>query len=281
MKKRTKLTAMGIALAIMLCVWIAHGNQNVGLTTYEQAVSGLPGAFDGLRIVQLSDLHNVSFGDDNQKLISVIARAQPDMIFITGDMLDSRKTDIEAALNIADSIVSIAPTYYVNGNHEARLAEYEDFESSLEKCGITVLRNRAVQLEREGAVINITGVDDPSFASTYFDSGAESAAVESAIDKMDTEGCTLLLAHRPELFDVYAENGIELAFCGHTHGGQIRLPLLGGLYAPGLGFLPEYDGGLYHKGGSAMIVSRGIGNSIFPFRVNNDPEVILAILSCG
>lgn len=281
MKRSTKLIFVGIALAVLLWLWIDYGNQNIGLTTYEVEVTGLPGAFEGLRIVQLSDLHNITFRDDNIRLISVISQAEPDVIFITGDMLDSRKTDIQAALNVAESVVRIAPTYYVPGNHEARLREYVDFEERLEMLGVTVLRNRAVRLEGAGDTLNIAGVEDPRFVLTYLDSGAEGDVMKAALEEMDTEGCTLLLSHRPEMFDIYAEKGIALTFSGHTHGGQIRLPLIGGLYAPGLGFLPEYDGGLYRKGDSAMIVSRGIGNSIFPFRVNNDPEVVLAVLSCG
>ena len=275
MKRKGIIIAAAVMIAV-LSVWIAHGNQNIGLTTYEAKVSGLPQAFEGLRIVQLSDLHNVVFKDGNAKLIALVEQAEPDMIFITGDMLDSRRTDTQAALRVADKVVGIAPTYYVPGNHEARLSEYGEFERSLEKLGVTVLRNSAVPVEKDGEVISIAGVDDPDF----LDADGGEAAMNLMLNQLDTKGCTLLLSHRPELFEVYAEKGIALAFSGHVHGGQIRLPLLGGLYGPHQGFFPEYDGGLYYKEDSAMIVSRGIGNSIFPFRVNNDPEVVLAILEC-
>lgn len=275
-KSRIKLISAGMVLAVLLCIWIAHGNQNIGLTAYEAEVTGLPLSFEGLKVVQLSDLHNVTFKDDNKKLISIIADTEPDMIFITGDMLDSRKTNMEAALDIAQQAVTIAPTYYVPGNHESRIKEYAEFESRLVKTGITVLRNSAVSVEKDGEAITIAGVDDPDF----LDAEDAEAAMSAMLNRLNIEGCALLLSHRPELFDVYADKGIELTFSGHTHGGQIRLPFLGGLYAPGLGFFPEYDGGLYHKGSSTMVVSRGIGNSLFPFRVNNDPEVVLAILRC-
>ena len=275
MKIKSVIIAAAVLIAV-LSAWIAHSNQNIGLTTYEAKVSGLPQAFEGLRIVQLSDLHNVVFKDGNAKLIALVEQAEPDMIFITGDMLDSRRTDTQAALRVADKVVGIAPTYYVPGNHEARLSEYGEFEGSLEKLGVTVLRNSAVSVERDGEAISIAGVDDPDF----LDADGGEAAMNVMLNQFDTVGCTLLLSHRPELFDVYADKGIALAFSGHVHGGQIRLPLLGGLYGPHQGFFPEYDGGLYYKEDSAMIVSRGIGNSIFPFRVNNDPEVVLAILEC-
>ncbi len=279
MKRKSLIIAAAVLIAV-LSAWIAHGNQNIGLTTYEAEVKGLPQAFDGLRIVQLSDLHNTVFRDGNEKPLSLVEQAEPDMIFITGDMLDSRKTDVQAALSVAEKVVNIAPVYYVTGNHEARLAEYMDFERSLEKLGITVLRNRAVSIEKDGEAITIAGVDDPTFVLTYLDKGAEKAYMNAVLEGIGSKGCTLLLSHRPELFDVYAEQGIALAFSGHAHGGQIRLPLLGGLYGPDQGFFPEHDGGLYQKDDSAMIVSRGIGNSIFPFRVNNDPEIVLAILEC-
>lgn len=275
-KSRIKLISAGMVLAVLLCIWIAHGNQNIGLTAYEAEVTGLPLSFEGLKVVQLSDLHNVTFKDDNKKLISIIADAEPDMIFITGDMLDSRKTNMEAALDISEKAVAIAPTYYVPGNHESRIKEYAEFVSRLVKTGITVLRNSAVSVKKDGEAITIAGVEDPVF----MDAEDAEAAMNAMLNRLNIEGCTLLLSHRPELFDVYADKGIELTFSGHTHGGQIRLPFLGGLYAPGLGFFPEYDGGLYHKGSSTMVVSRGIGNSLFPFRVNNDPEVVLAILRC-
>ena len=276
MKIKSVIIAAAVLIAV-LSAWIAHGNQNIGLTTHETEVSGLPQAFEGLRIVQLSDLHNVVFKDGNAKLIALVEQAEPDMIFITGDMLDSRRTDTQAALRVADKVVDRAPTYYVPGNHEARLSEYGEFERSLENLGVMVLRNSAVSVERDGEAISIVGVDDPDFLDA--DGGEE--AMNVMLDQLDTKGCTLLLSHRPELFAVYAEKGIALAFSGHVHGGQIRLPLLGGLYGPHQGFFPEYDGGLYHEDNSAMIVSRGIGNSIFPFRVNNDPEVVLAVLRCG
>ena len=276
MKIKSVIIAAAV-LTVVLSAWIAHGNQNIGLTTYEAKVSGLPQAFEGLRIVQLSDLHNVVFKDGNAKLIALVEQAEPDMIFITGDMLDSRRTDTQAALRVAEKVVGIAATYYVPGNHEARLSEYGEFEGSLEKLGVTVLRNSAVLVEKDGEVISIAGVDDPDF----LDADGGEAAMNVMLDQLDTKGCTLLLSHRPELFDVYADKGIALAFSGHVHGGQIRLPLLGGLYGPHQGFFPEYDGGVYYRDDSAMIVSRGIGNSIFPFRVNNDPEVVLAVLRCG
>ena len=276
MKRRTKLIFVGIALAVLLWLWIDYGNQNIGLTTYEVKVSGLPGAFGELRIVQLSDLHNITFRDDNIRLISVISQAEPDMIFITGDMLDSRKTDTQAALNVAENAVSIAPVYYVTGNHEARIAEYAEFENSLEALGVTVLRNTSVQLERDGDILNIAGVDDPSF----LDADGGEKAMDMILKRLGPNGCTLLLSHRPELFETYVKYNIPLTFSGHAHGGQMRLPLIGGIYAPHGGFFPEYDGGLYRQDSSAMIVSRGIGNSVFPFRVNNDPEVVLVVLKC-
>ncbi len=266
--KHKAIAAAGL-LIILLGVLIYMGNQNVGVTEYEVKVAGLPDAFDGMRVVQLSDLHNVKFRDGNKKLLELTADAEPDVIFITGDMLDSRRTDAKVALELAEALTELAPVYYVTGNHEARIGEYADFEQAMEQLGITLLRNRTVTLERNGELLNIAGVDDPAFGAGY--AGWQAAG----------DGCTLLLAHRPELFKEYAEGGADLVFSGHVHGGQIRLPVLGGVYGPGQGFFPEYDSGVYSTMGSTMIVSRGIGNSIFPFRVNNAPEIVLAVLRQG
>ena len=137
------------------------------------------------------------------------------------------------------------------------------------------LRSEAVHIERGGARICLAGIDDPAFAS-----GGDAASRAGAmLDGLIGPGVyTVLLAHRPELAEVYARAGANLTLSGHAHGGQIRLPFLGGLFAPGQGFFPEYDAGLYREGEALMLVSRGLGNSLFPLRVNNRPELVAATL---
>lgn len=272
-KKKTICILSGILL--ILIVWTAWGNAALELNTYTISSRGLPDAFDGYRIAQVSDLHNAEFGDGNQRLLDMLREAEPDMIAITGDLIDSRKTNIAVALAFAEEAVRIAPCYYVSGNHEARVPEYRELKAGLEAAGVTVLDDARVEIEISGKSITIIGVNDPSFLADYLTSDA--AVMDRKLSELSSEDAsfTILLSHRPELFDTYAAHDMDLVLTGHAHGGQFRLPLIGGLIAPNQGLFPKYDDGLYSEGNTNMIVSRGLGNSILPFRFNNRPEVVL------
>ena len=250
------------------------------LNTYTVASKTLPEPFDGFRIVQVSDLHNAKFGEDNGKLIELIKCATPDLIAITGDLVDSRKTDLKTALRFAKQAAQIAPVYYVTGNHEARIAECETLKDELRNLGVIVLENTAVGIERNGEVVSLIGVDDPSFETDYLFGDAEAVMRERLAGLTTKNTFTVLLSHRPELFSCYAEHEIDLVLSGHAHGGQFRLPFVGGLVAPNQGLFPKYDAGRFVSERTTMIVSRGIGNSILPFRINNRPEVVLVELKC-
>lgn len=272
-KKKTICILSGILL--ILIVWTAWGNTALEPNTYTISSRGLPDAFDGYRIAQVSDLHNAEFGDGNQRLLDMLREAEPDMIAITGDLIDSRKTNIAVALAFAEEAVRIAPCYYVSGNHEARVPEYRELKAGLEAAGVTVLDDARVEIEISGKSITIIGVNDPSFLADYLTSDA--AVMDRKLSELSSEDAsfTILLSHRPELFDTYAAHEMDLVLTGHAHGGQFRLPLIGGLIAPNQGLFPKYDDGLYSEGNTNMIVSRGLGNSIIPFRFNNRPEVVL------
>lgn len=272
-KKKTICILSGILL--ILIVWTAWGNAALELNTYTISSRGLPDAFDGYRIAQVSDLHNAEFGGGNQRLLDMLREAEPDMIAITGDLIDSRKTNIAVALAFAEEAVRIAPCYYVSGNHEARVPEYRELKAGLEAAGVTVLDDARVEIEISGKSITIIGVNDPSFLADYLTSDA--AVTDRKLSELSSEDAsfTILLSHRPELFDTYAAHDMDLVLTGHAHGGQFRLPLISGLIAPNQGLFPKYDDGLYSEGNTNMIVSRGLGNSIIPFRFNNRPEVVL------
>lgn len=272
-KKNTRYVLAGIFL--VLIVWTVWENSALERNTYTIRSPELPDVFDGCRIAQVSDLHNAEFGDRNQRLLEMLREAEPDMIAITGDLIDSRKTNIAVALAFAEEAVKIAPCYYVSGNHEARVSEYQDLKTSLEAAGVTVLDDARVEIEISGKSITIIGVNDPSFHADYLTSDA--AVMDRKLSELSSEaaGFTILLSHRPELFDTYADHNMNLVLSGHAHGGQFRLPLIGGLIAPNQGLFPKYDAGLYSDGSTNMIVSRGLGNSIIPFRFNNRPEVVL------
>lgn len=269
MKHSTVAAAAGIAAA----GWLLWGNSSVTTTTVTVSHSAVPRPFDGFRIAHITDFHNTTFGKQHHRLLSRLRAAVPDIIAITGDMLDARRTDIPQALDFAAEIVKIAPCYYVMGNHEARIPTYPEFEAGLRELGIHVLRSEAVQLEREGEYLTIIGMDDPS-ASEHFT--ADLLQLQTG-----ARGFTLLLSHRPERFETYCSAGVHLALCGHAHGGQVRIPFIGGVIAPHQGFFPKYDSGVYRKGDTRMILSRGLGNSLCPLRVNNRPELVIAQLCCN
>lgn len=280
-KKLSFVLSLTVIILTALIVWLLWGNRALELNTYTVTSDKIPKEFYGFRIAHVSDVHNTEIGDDNKKLLSVLREAEPDIIAITGDLIDSRNTDIETALRFAEGAAEIAPCYYVTGNHEARVAEYDELKKRLVELGVVVLDNKRVELEKNGEALTFIGVDDPDFTADYLFDDSKSiieAQVQRLSDKEDRY--TVLLSHRPELFDVYAESGADLILSGHAHGGQIRLPVVGGIFAPHQGFFPEYDGGIYTNAGVKMIVSRGVGNSLFPLRVNNRPEVILIEL-CG
>ena len=200
---------------------------------------------------------------------------------ITGDMIDSRHTDVEIALDFARQAVKIAPVYYVSGNHESRVVEYEALKKGLIEVGVEVMENRKVRIDCEGEHITLLGIIDPTFQDEHFPEDEKSIA-RRAIEELqeESDGYTVLLSHRPELFDLYVDTGMDLVFTSHAHGGQFRLPFIGGIIAPHQGFFPEYDGGQFTKGYTTMMVSRGVGNSIIPIRFNNRPEIVLVSLKC-
>ena len=263
-------------LLIVLIVWIVWGNFAVELNTYSVTSNRLPQAFDGFRIAQVSDLHNVQMGQGNEDLLDMLRDAKPDIIAITGDLIDSRNTDIAIALQFIREAVKIAPCYYVTGNHEQRIEAYAELKTSMEAAGVIVLDDEKLELRRDNETITIIGVNDPVFTPNYVPEDGE-VLMQTKLTGLCSEydGFTILLSHRPELFEVYVGADIDLVLSGHAHGGQIRLPLIGGIYAPKQGFFPKYDAGLFSENHTHMIVSRGIGNSAFPFRINNRPEVVL------
>ncbi|MBQ8518964.1 MAG: metallophosphoesterase [Agathobacter sp.] len=263
-------------LGFLLIIWVVWGNTALELNEYKIKSERLPENFDGFRIVQISDLHNAEMGEDNVKLLDMIETADPDIIAITGDMIDHRKTDVEIALQFAAKAVEIAPCYYVTGNHEACVprTEYLELEQGLVTLGVHVLHDEEIFLEKDGQSITLVGMDDPTFQQNF--NGVRYNMTSDGISSLFSgEEFHILLSHRPEFFSEYVGADVDLVLSGHAHGGQFRLPFIGGLAAPNQGLFPKYDAGVFTEGNTNMVVSRGIGNSIFPFRFNNRPEIIL------
>ena len=279
-KKKFIVLAAIVAILILLIIWIAYGNTDLEIYKYNVKSEDIPSEFDNFRIVQISDLHNAEFGENNEKLLLMLKQADADIIAITGDMIDSRNTDIDVAISFAQKAVNIAPVYYVNGNHESRvLGEYEKLKQGLTDAGVNILENSSADITIGDEAITLIGINDPTFRMDIVDDTMEQNIAHQLLNVIpDNDNYKVLLAHRPEYFDVYAGN-VDLVLSGHAHGGQFRIPFIGGLVAPGQGFFPEYYEGSHIKENTEMIVSRGIGNSIIPFRINNKPEIIVAELT--
>ena len=277
-KKKWILSLIALILFILI-VWTLWANTALEVNEYEIVSDRIPEVFAGFRIAQVSDLHNKDFGEGYGQLLTLLSQINPDIIVVTGDLIDSRQTDLDIALEFAWQAGKIARVYYVSGNHEARVPEYEDLKTGLVKAGVVILENQKAQITREGENITLMGIDDPSFQEDYLFGDSESVARQAIEDlQNESDGYTILLSHRPELFDLYVDTEMDLVFSGHAHGGQFRLPFIGGLVAPNQGFFPKYDAGLFSEGGTNMIVSRGVGNSIIPIRFNNRPEIVLVTL---
>ena len=279
-KKMFILLALSVLVIITLVTWIAWGNTVLELNTYTVKSSRLSENFDGFRIAHISDLHNTQIGEDNKTLLNIISDAEPDIIAITGDLIDSRNTDIDIALEFIQQALKIAPCYYVTGNHEARVAVYDELKKGMESAGVIILEDATAKINIADDTLTLIGVDDPSFQTDYM-SGDSATLMSTKLMELHKNkyDFTILLSHRPELFEIYADNDIDLVFSGHAHGGQFRLPFFGGVIAPNQGLFPEFDSGIYTQGNTNMLVSRGVGNSILPFRINNRPEVILVELN--
>lgn len=270
-KKRIIIYIILFFIAIFT-VWLIWSNVSVQKTRILVSSVDLPDSFDGFKIAHISDLHNAEFGENNKRLLKKLRNAKPDIIAITGDSIDSRRTDMDVTLSFIEQAMEIAQCYFVVGNHEARIkkSDYRDFEEKLIQLGVIVLHNEATTIEKNNEKITIFGIDDPACKSKF----------EYCLEQGAKMGnYTVLLSHRPEYFEAYVENGYDLVLSGHAHGGQFRLPFIGGLYAPMQGVFPKYDSGAYKQDGTTMIVSRGLGNSSFPIRFNNRPELIIIELN--
>lgn len=270
------LLCLGLIGAI-LAIWTLWGNMALMVSEITIISDRLPSEFSGYRIAHISDLHNTEFGEDNATLLQMLSECQPDIIVITGDLIDAQHTDVEAALSFVQESIKVAPIFYVTGNHEASCPQYDVLKAGLESAGVTVLEDEITYLERKGETIALLGLSDPNFSIRGDLFGEVPAMVSTKLKNMleQESSYSILLSHRPELFETYVACGVDLILSGHAHGGQFRLPFVGGLIAPDQGLFPKYDAGLYTDGNTNMIVSRGLGNSIIPIRFNNRPEIVL------
>ncbi len=260
---KKKLIIWGVVL-VVLTVFCVVNNKWLTVTEYGFSDSRIK---SGFTIVQISDLHNASFGSDNRRLLAKIEELSPDMIAIIGDIVDGSHTDIDCALSFCENAAKLCPTYYVTGNHEHWLdaPDEERLYSGIRAAGVTILDDETLDISVNGDRVQLCGLDDESlYNDTLF----------KLAEGFDRSVPVILLAHEPQYFDDYVKAAPDLVLTGHAHGGQVRLPFMGGLVAPDQGFLPEYTEGEFTDGDTHMIISRGLGNSVIPVRVFDLPEIV-------
>lgn len=261
-----------VALALLLDAVTAR---SIRLTQYRVSCPNLPAAFDGFRVAQISDLHGAFLQDGGVSLAEAVSKAEPDLIAITGDLFD-RDTALADIGPAMERLCRIAPVYYVSGNHEWTVSQRRTVWQEMEDAGVLFLENDWVFWERDGQSIALVGLQDPNGPA---DMATPAQVLEQLREQAGTELFTLLLYHRNDGLETWAELGIDLTLCGHGHGGLIRLPLIGGLADTDRGLFPKYDAGVYHKEATAMVVSRGLGNNPGTFRLFNGPEIPVITLT--
>ncbi len=273
-KKRTVWIAATILLLIIF--WIVWTNVTITTTHLTITNDTIPDCFSGYKIAEIADLHNHQWGN---QLIRCLKKENPDIIVITGDFVDSSHTDFDVAMEFIAQAKEIAPIYYVTGNHEAWLENYTELETLLTDAGVHMMDDTSEWLEKGDFKLNLIGIQDPDFVERdTFDGIQKSIVTTKLTSLLNPSYYNIVLCHRPELFDGYVEAGADLVLTGHAHGGQVRIPFVGGLVAPNQGLFPEYTAGVYHKNKTDMVVSRGLGNSILPVRINNTPELVIITL---
>lgn len=269
-KNKKKIIALFLLLSmILLFIW--YQNNHLVITTYDYKSSKISSDANKFSIVQISDLHNASFGRNNKKLIDSIEGLAPDIVVITGDIVDSNHTNISIAIKFVDEVAKKYHVYYVTGNHEYWLDETERKELfvGIEDAGAVIVDNENISIDTDMGSVTLIGLDDNNL---------HDGTLRSMIEECKENELTIVLAHEPQYIDQYGNAGADLVLTGHAHGGQMILPFIGPLIAPDQGFMPEYTAGQFEKNNTTMYISRGLGNSVIPVRLFNYPEIVCIVI---
>ncbi len=261
-KKLIKTILIYITVIVLVIPFIIWGNNSIVVTEYNKYSDKLSDAFDDFTIVHLSDLHGKNY---KGRCVTLVSSLNPDVIVITGDLIDKNDKNLDDTEEFVERIVSLAKVYFVTGNHENLSSLYPSLLEIFNKYGVTVLNNEQQAIFIGSENITIYGYSDSEY-DIYTD---------VVLDKNDFN---LVLCHKPYAPELFNTIGADLVLCGHAHGGQIRLPLIGGLIAPDQGLFPEYSEGMHDFSNTSVVISRGLGNSIFPIRLFNRPEIVVVTL---
>ena len=276
--KRKRRGFQGLLLFLLFMGAMAYlvydSNTRIVTTEYELSYSHLPEAFENYRIVQLSDVHAAEFGGSAQPIVDAVQEAQPDLIAVTGDLIDADGQG-DYVRELMQKLVAIAPVYYVTGNHEWASGSVKELFSILEECGVTVLRNSYRKITVDGESILLAGLEDPNGPADMKTPETLMSEIRAAEGE---DAFVVLLAHRNDRIQQYSALGADLILCGHAHGGIIRLPFTDGLINTNREWFPSYTSGVYTENGTDFLVSRGVGNHTGVPRFLNNPHIPVAVL---
>ena len=270
------LTALIILalIAVAAAFLIKDSREDLEISRYEVASQKLPESFDGFKIVQLSDLHGAEFGEDGMGLVEKVKELEPDIIALTGDFVTD-EGDLAAVEKLAARLVKLCPVYFVSGNHEFGSGLAVKVRNILERAGVKYLSNEYLTISRGEDEILLGGVEDPL---AYADMLSPDELAQKMNDAAP-DAFKILLGHRNYWMTEYPELPVDLIFCGHAHGGLIRIPGVGGLIGTDRRLFPDFDAGQFNNGRYTLIVSRGLGNSVPIPRIFNRPEIVCVELS--
>ncbi len=300
-----------ILVIILIIIFLILGiniilNNLIATTRYTIQNNKINNDLNGYKIVQISDVHSIRNENKKEKIIEKVKKENPNIIFVTGDLVDTdyyseqngmyQRGEIKQieklTLDFMKELVNIADVYFIYGNHELVLLDdpvNNEFVVALNELGIRILNNKLDTIQINNTAINLVGLQDPSILykdKKYAYMGNNKEKTKSILDDLiknnndfNNENFTILLAHRPEFFDLYSNYDVDIAFTGHTHGGLIRLPIIRGVYSRAEGIFPKYSVGEYNKENITMIINSGIGYSEIPIRIFNTPEIVVTTLS--
>lgn len=252
-------------------------NKFINVSKYEIKSNKLPIEFNKFKIVHLSDFHSYDFGKNNIKVIEKINDENPDIIVMTGDMVNKYDNNFDRFLKLSEILSKSYRMYYIVGNHEKRLRDYHlnFIIEKLSQFNIKILNDEKIIIKRKNAFINIYGIDIPlSFYKIRNRPSNIEDVVDSVLKRCKEKEYNILLAHNPLYFEIYSKFSVDLTLSGHVHGGMVRLPFVGGVLSPERKLFPKYSSGVYKVNNKELIVSRGLGHSKPGMRLFNMPEIV-------
>lgn len=278
-KKKHRGLIIFAAILLIMAALLVDSRYRIVSPEYELSYSNLPQSFDGYRVVQLSDIHMTDFGKNDENLLNAVKKQKPDIIVITGDMLndhsaEANESQTEKIKPFLEELVRIAPCYFVSGNHEWASGEIAKLTELLTKLNIVYLHNDYVLLKKGSDSIVLAGVEDPNGPK---DMVKPDVLVDKILEKYPDK-YVMLLAHRNDWLKKYPELKVNTILCGHSHGGIVRLPFVGGVFGTEHDFFPKYDAGVFNEGSYDLLVSRGLGGDTIIPRFLNNPELVTIIL---